>query len=90
MYKKQIEQLFAEMHDKLNILIYHHGEPSEFTGNKCLKVDEECAFNLGSSLWIHEVNDSSFMCYIGNEYPFNSITFEQFGELIDHLIEKYS
>lgn len=90
MYKEKVALLLDEMYDTLKILIYHYGEPSEFTGDKCLKTDEELSSNLGVKLWIHEIHENYIMCYIGDKYDFNAITFEKFGELIDLLVKKYS
>jgi len=72
----------------LSQLIEKHGQQSEFSNTKALKItDSKFNYNLDGGRWLYEITNRVLIDNEGHQYFHNVLSNEQLFELIDHLIE---
>ncbi len=90
-FEKRNEELRNEAIIEIKGLIDEKGEESEHTTSSCLKLsNEELMFNLEGGRYLTEVHTEHLLDNSGYEYNFHVLEDEQFYQVVDHLIEKYS
>jgi len=61
---------------------------SKHTGNPCIQVPDELAFNLDGNRWLDEIIEEGLLDNSGYHYSFSVLTAEQLCELADNIYIK--
>jgi hypothetical protein len=82
---QQLETFINKIEMRLILKARKSKKKSKHTGQPCIKVPDELAFNLVGSRWLDELVNDSILDNQGYSYCYSVLTPHQLCELADNL-----